>query len=66
MQRSLSVILCITLGWDLFVQPATAKDPVDWAAMTVPDDPPMQYKGDVSQSLLAVHISSVVSKTVFA
>ena len=43
------VTLCIMLGWNLCVQPATAKDPVDWAVMTVPDNPPMQYKGDVSQ-----------------
>ena len=26
-----------------------ATDPVDWAALTVSDDPPLQYKGDVSQ-----------------
>ena len=49
MQTSLLMIFCIMLGWNLYVQPAAAKDPVDWAAMTVPDDPPMQYQGDVSQ-----------------
>ena len=47
-------MLCIMLGWSLCLQSVTAKDPVDWAAMTVPDDPPMQYKGDVSQRSLVV------------
>ena len=49
MQRSLLPTVFIMLGWQFCLQPATAKDPVNWAAMTVPDDPPMQYKGDVSQ-----------------
>lgn len=46
MQRILLVTLCIT-GWSLLVQPAIARDPVNWAVLTVPDDPPLQYKGDV-------------------
>lgn len=47
MQPNLLVTLCI-MGWSLLVQPAAARDPVNWAALTVPDDPPLQYKGDVS------------------
>lgn len=51
MQR-LSVTIGVVLGWSLFVQPSTARDPVNWAAMSVPSDPPMQYTGDVSQRSL--------------
>ncbi len=29
-----------------------ASDPVDWAALTVPEDPPLQYTGDVRPSTL--------------
>ncbi|KAL3131185.1 hypothetical protein ABBQ38_000489 [Trebouxia sp. C0009 RCD-2024] len=36
------------MGWSLLVQPAAARDPVNWAALTVPDDPPLQYKGDAT------------------
>ena len=47
MQRKLLVTVCV-MGWSLLMQLATARDPVNWAALTVPDDPPLQYKGDVS------------------
>lgn len=53
MQRLL-LTLGVMLGWSLFVQPVTAPDPVNWAAMTVPSDPPMQYTGDVSQQSLCL------------
>ena len=42
------------MWWNLLAQAATAGDPVDWAALTVPDDPPLQYKGDVSHGPLVV------------
>lgn len=31
---------------------SVASDPVDWAALTVPEDPPLQYTGDVRPSTL--------------
>ena len=31
-----------------FARLCVSTDPVDWAALTVSDNPPLQYKGDVS------------------
>ncbi len=31
---------------------SAASDPVDWAALTVPEEPPLQYTGDVRPSTL--------------
>ena len=45
---SQAFVLWTTLA--AMLQGSSASDPVDWAALTVPEDPPLQYKGDVSPS----------------
>jgi hypothetical protein len=38
------------------LQHIVASDPVDWAALTVPEDPPLQYTGDVRPSTLHMNL----------
>ena len=49
MSRHLSTVFWALLS--VLIQSCAATDPVDWDVLTVPEDPPLQYTGDVSPSL---------------
>ena len=42
---AMHMLLTLLIG---ILRLCASTDPVDWAALTVSDNPPLQYKGDVS------------------